>query len=1154
MRAMNRTRLVLSSLRYYWRSQLAVGLGMVVGSAVLCGALIVGDSVRASLREITMERLGAIDYALSSPNFFSGELASHLAAADGFEGRFKSAAPAIIQTASAEAPDAGRFSRGVNLVGADTRFWSMERESPGASDARLANPSGESPSGDEVWINQRLADDLGASRGDTIVLRFLKPDPIPAEAVHGRRTGSTLAMRARVGKILPNRGFGRFGLTPGQQLPLNAFVSLSSLQEKLGQRGHLNSILVAGKGAAGERAHEKIEALKQLLVTTASLDDLGLQLIGYEEMGTLRLESRRMVLRQTDVAAAQLAATEIGARAEPTLTYLANTMTIGDRTVPYSTVTALNASAIPPLGPLILEGGEPAPALKPGEIYLNTWTARELNAHSGDVLRMTYYLTGPEGEFEDNGESTFTVRGVVQMEGLGAQSTLTPNYPGINEAPTMRDWDPPFPIDLSLIRDRDEQYWKTYRALPKAFVSLDDATRLWTSRFGEFTSLRIAPREDMSPDAAVTAFTAALRRHIDPEFAGLLFSAVKAQGLQASGGASDFGMLFIGFSFFIIVSAMLLVGLIAVLGVEQRTREIGILIAVGYSPAQVRRLFLAEGGALALLAGIAGSFLGLGFAALMLHGLRTWWNASVGTTFLDLHARPMTLVIGGVSGAFVGAISIYLAHRRMAHADPLELIGGGAEMPQYSRSADSRKSARREEIVAGASALIAAVCLVASAKAPAGAQAALFYTAGMLLLVAALSFLSARLRNFDPGRNLAKSTIAILRVGARNAARNRRRSLLTVGLMSSAAFVVVTVGAMKQSGGDMEIRKDSGNGGFSLLAESDSPVLLNLNTTDGRFDLGLQPETDRALAKARVYGLRLNPGEDASCLNLYKPSQPRILGAPQDLVERGGFAFQGVSEDAGASGKDPWTLLNGTTPQGEIPVIGDYNTVMWILHSGLGRTLEIRDGAGRPATLKFVALMKGSALQGELIVSEQNFIDLFPERVGAQFFLIECPPSEIETLQSLLERDLRPYGFDAATTAARIESYHAVENTYLSTFQALGGFGLLLGTFGLTAVILRGILERRGELALMTCLGFGARELSLMVLAENFLLLFLGLFIGFGAALIAVAPAVMASGSGLQFAELGWTLLGLLAVGGFSGLWGVREVAKLPVLESLRAP
>ena len=56
----------------------------------------------------------------------------------------------------------------------------------------------------------------------------------------------------------------------------------------------------------------------------------------------------------------------------------------------------------------------------------------------------------------------------------------------------MGDWDPPFPVDLSKIRPIDEDYWDRYRTAPKAFVALETAKKLWSSRFGQLTSVRIA--------------------------------------------------------------------------------------------------------------------------------------------------------------------------------------------------------------------------------------------------------------------------------------------------------------------------------------------------------------------------------------------------------------------------------------------------------------------------------------------------------------------------------------------------------------------------------------------------------------------------------------------------------------------------------------
>ncbi len=107
-----------------------------------------------------------------------------------------------------------------------------------------------------------------------------------------------------------------------------------------------------------------------------------------------------------------------------------------------------------------------------------------------------------------------------------------------------------------------------------------------------------------------------------------------------------------------------------------------------------------------------------------------------------------------------------------------------------------------------------------------------------------------------------------------------------------------------------------------------------------------------------------------------------------------------------------------------------------------------------------------------------------------------------------LEESLEDYGFDVVRTSDRLEALMAVQNTYLSTFQSLGGLGLLLGTFGLAAVQLRNVFERRGELALMRAAGFPTRRSTLrrLVLLENGALLIGGPAVGTRCALVVILP------------------------------------------------
>ena len=145
-----------------------------------------------------------------------------------------------------------------------------------------------------------------------------------------------------------------------------------------------------------------------------------------------------------------------------------------------------------------------------------------------------------------------------------------------------------------------------------------------------------------------------------------------------------------------------------------------------------------------------------------------------------------------------------------------------------------------------------------------------------------------------------------------------------------------------------------------------------------------------------------------------------------------------------------------------------------------------------------------------------------------------------------MEDRLADYGFDAVSTGERLASFHRVENTYLSTFQMLGGLGLILGTLGMAAVLLRNVFERRKELALLRAVGYNSTHFATMVFAENALLLFLGLATGAFCALLAIAPVFFERGGRLPNISLGFLLLAVLLSGLIASLvatWAVLQVA-----------
>ena len=296
---------------------------------------------------------------------------------------------------------------------------------------------------------------------------------------------------------------------------------------------------------------------------------------------------------------------------------------------------------------------------------------------------------------------------------------------------------------------------------------------------------------------------------------------------------------------------------------------------------------------------------------------------------------------------------------------------------------------------------------------------------------------------------------------------------------------------------------------------------------------------------------RVRPGDDASCLNLYQPANPKIIAPTDDFVRSNRFAFQDSLASSAEERNNPWLLLNREFSDGAVPVIADANSMTYVLHLKLGDDFVL-DRDGGPVRLRLVASLADSILQSELVMAEKNFLRLFPEQEGYRFFLIDVPASNQSTaIAAALEERLSDFGFDVVPTAERLANFHRVENTYLSTFQMLGGLGLLLGTLGMAAVLLRNVLERRRELALLRAVGYNSSHFMLMVVAENTLLLLCGLFTGCVCALLAIAPVFFSRHAQLPGISLGVLLLAVLISGLTASIIATWAALRSPLLPAL---
>lgn len=1174
---MNLHQIARRSRVFHRRVNLAIALGVAAATAVLTGALIVGDSMRGSLRALTLDRLGNTDSLVTAAGFFRSALADALLEHELVSADFSLAVPVIQFTNGTAEHRSGsglRRAGAVNVTGIDADY------------ARLANRDNDPfpvPQAGQVVINQVLADDLGidfqsgidprSAPRPRITLGVPRPKRLPSDSSLGDKDDLGLRLvDLEVVDVVPASGLGRFSLHPSQIPPRNAWVALPELQSAL-RDGLLQyksdpdqaNLILLGTESGG--IVESVEPEELFEIPGLTLEDLGLSLrrvtIGPAAQPLadyFSLASDRLVI--SDEVANSVAA-EFPA-AVPLLAYLANDIARAaddpaGQGIPFSIAVAVDFDErlrLPAVG-----GGTIAP-LKAEEIAITRWAAEDQDLSIGDPVRLTWFEPETSHGEEVERDVELTVAGIVDVTTpiqpfrvsrrgvvtpalfdtpptVANDPSMTPEVPGLTDAESIERWDLPF-ATADRIRRQDDEYWEFFRTTPKAYVSRETGRRLWHSRFGETTSFRIDAAEGTRSEIEQRLLDGFRR---DRQAAGLRLVRIRQEGLAAASGSTPFDALFLGLSLFVIAAALVLVSLLFRLALQQRSDEMGTMLAFGFPAAQVRRVWLMEMGGVCLWGGLLGVAGGVGYAAVMLYGLRTWWVGAVATPFLTLYVRWWTLPAGLSLGVVVCILTVAWSVRQASRQPVRRLLNRDLD-PQPAGRPAGRSALRRWLIIGGL--LLAILLTVLAATRLAGeSQAGAFMTAGFLVLGSLLLVIRGMLER--GGRAADAARLNLHRMAASGVARNPLRSTLTIGLVAVASFLILAISAFRLS------PTIEGTAGFDYVATTSLPVFADLDDSAGQRQV-LRGNNQQLADTSRVLSFRYKPGQDASCNNLYQSTQPRVLGVTPATVKY----FEQPDVDSFSfsmtPGDNPWQLLEQPTDDGAIPVIIDKNTAWYSLKVYLpGTEFTVDYDSGESIRFRLVGLLNNSVLQGSLLVSEDNFTRLFPDLGGYRYFLMKLAnpvggEPEIERLADALSDK----GFDARQADRLLAGFLEVQNTYLSTFQSLGFLGLMLGTFGLAAVQLRNILERRRELGVLRAVGFPTRQLARMLASENLILLGSGLAAGITAALITTLPHWFFGKASIPWLALGIMFLLIAAIGTGTSWLASRRVFRTPLLDALR--
>ena len=1062
---MNLRRMAARGVLWHRRMHLGLLLGALLASAVLSGALLVGASVKGTLRGIALARLGGVAAALDwGDRHFTADLADAVA-----ENGARPAA-AVLSARATAAPPPGTAGAGdtpqlnrARLYGVDAAFAAFA-ETPAAFPK--LGPQ-------EVAVNAAVAARLGLKPGDDLTLRMPRPSAMPLDAPLARGGDrDTVAALVTVKAVLDDNALGRFSLAADQAMPLNLFADRAWLQELLELPGKANLLLAGGDAAGAQAALRAAWRPEQAGYSVRSGPD-----------GWIQVESDRIFLE--DAVREALA----NAPVQPTLTYLVDRIALGGRSTPYSFVVAAPVCDAP----------EDAACVSP-------WLAEALGSKPGDRIELAWSAPGPDNTYETR-RGSLTVHAVLPEPALALERALAPRFPGLTDVDTCRDWDIGMPLDEEALNDpANEEYWKAFGQTPKLVVSYETGKRLWGSRFGALTALRLKPAKGNEESVRWM-----LQTELDPAKIGLAFQPVRETALRAVDKALDFGGLFTGMSFFLVVSALVLLGVVFAHGVEQRAGEVGALLAVGWTPRRVRRLFLAEAGVAAAVGAAAGAVAGGGYAWALLEGLRRFWPGAVADTPVRFHLSAPPMVTGAAVTLVCALVAVWVASRRATRRDVRALLAGAPPDGAAARMRGGR-AVKLFAWAGTALALGAASALVTlRPENPSG----LFFGVGFVMLAALLAHYAGWLAR--RARHSAGDLPGGRRLAAAQLARRGGRSLAVAAMTAAGCFLVLSTAAMRANLALHAGERASGTGGFAVFAETTLPARGGAAAAFG-------------LPEDAVVPLRARDGEEAGCLNLNRAQSPRLAGVnPARLAAKGAFAPPGAAEAL-------WGLLETPLPGGVIPaLVGDSDTAMWGLQATTdpvtGTELEYLTEGGEKVRVRLVGRlpMRLSVFQGMLLVSERDFTRLYPGEAGHRMFLLEAENGGAAALAARLNREQARLGMEAVPALDRLRAFYAVETAYLSLFLVLGGLGMALGAGGAGVVILRNLYERRAELALFHALGYPPALVRRMLLAESALLVSAGVLIGAAAAAVAVAPLVLLSATGASPAALAAVLCAILA-------------------------
>ena len=854
------------------------------------------------------------------------------------------------------------------------------------------------------------------------------------------------------------------------------------------------------------------------------------------------------------------------------------------------------------------------------EIMLNSWTADRLGVNYGDTLTIEYMVLDRLYNIY-NTTHTFTLKYIIDLEGAAIDPHLMPSFPGLEGKLDCIDWEPLFPIDYTRLLQDDRQYWINYQGTPKAYISLTSAQDLWSTNLGSYTMIKLASKikpydDNLELKKLVGSYLNDTLEHSD---AGLTIDRVKSDSLATSSGMAIFPMMFLAFGMVIIIAGIALIVTIFLLLAEARKYDLGVGRAMGLKINQVAKIFLIEGIIYAFISGIAGVLFGILIGWGLVYALNTIWSASVQGFTVPFYFKPISILIGFIVGLIITLFTVIFTARYSAKKKIISLLH---DIPISTKESDKmmfnlgltlfifsaiiifalgpvlefyniedafanlfyfifpvlligiiftmgycagtrRKIELRSKYFSVMSIIVLILMNVIWVRVSNTPVIYLFFISGFYLVIFLVIISVAFFKNFSSGISRLfqsrKKSSPVVNYALSNPTRKMSRTALTITIYTLVIFLLVALSiniAIQQE--SVSAISEEERGGYDIIGETAVPISIDLENKTQRMQYNVPAPV---LDNLSITEIQMVGPLGGTCSNMNVRFPPRILGVDHGFIEENIFRFVEPTY-AEKPAHSLWRELEKTAEENnnKIPIVVDYNTLVWIYGGELGKTYTVQDESGNDVKLEVIGVLENSVFGGTFVMFVDNLESIYPTTAEFRYALFKIKPGVSATPESLaadLEQELNRYGMDAQSIRQLIHDNQEYEQSFMVLFQAFLGLGLIIGIVGLGIISARSVQERRYEIGVLRALGFKRRMILKAFLIEPSFMGILAIIMGVAVGILSSYLAFGSWTGGNYNFVIPWLQLGILTIVMFiiiilSAVYPAYRAASLTPAEALR--